>query len=72
MNISKYRNNYEDIIMELSNNIDLAILNEVINNADLIAKNPISDSAIKIIDSTNKLKNYKETIDSAMLILDKK
>lgn len=68
---SKYRSNYEDTILSLEKIIGLSILNEVINNAELISKDAISPEAVKAITNINQLTTFKESLNQAMIILDK-
>lgn len=69
--VSKYRSSYEDTIIHLENVVGLSMLNETINNAELISKNPSSKESIQAIENINKLKQFKETLNETMVILDK-
>jgi hypothetical protein len=69
--IDKYRNAYEDTIINLENMIGLTLLSETINNAEMISKNPISKESLVAISNINNLKQFKETLNDAMQILDK-
>ena len=70
MLISKYRKSYEDTIIELDEAISMAILSEVCENAEKIAKTPAKNSAM--IRKINDLKTFKDTLNEAMKTLDKK
>ena len=69
MLVSKYRKSYEDTIIELDDAISIAILSEVCENADKIAKNPTEASAM--IKKINDLNIFKDTLNDAMKTLDK-
>lgn len=69
--ISKYRTSYEDTIINLENMIGLSVLSETINNAEIISKNPISKESLIAISNINQLKQFKDTLNDAMQILDK-
>lgn len=69
--VSKYRTSYEDTIINLENVIGLSMLNETINNAELISKNPVSKESMDAITNINNLKQFKETLNEVMVILDK-
>jgi hypothetical protein len=69
--VSKYRTAYEDTIINLENVIGLSMLNETINNAELISKNPVSNESMNAIANINNLKQFKETLNEVMVILDK-
>jgi hypothetical protein len=66
--VNKYRKSYEDTIIELEDVISVAILSEVLENAEKIAKKPNSDTIFKI----NQMKMFKDTLNDAMKTLDKK
>tara|TARA_Y100001935_G_scaffold255449_1_gene268551 strand:+ start:2083 stop:2478 length:396 start_codon:yes stop_codon:yes gene_type:complete len=68
--VSKYRKSYEDTIIELEDSINTAILSEVINSAEEVAKDPKSASAT--ITKINGMKAFKDTLNEAMQTLDKK
>lgn len=69
--ISKYRSNYEDTIIQLEKAISIAILSEVVNNAVTISSDPISSNSLKAIANINQLKNFRESLNQSMIILDK-
>lgn len=69
--VSKYRTSYEDTIINLENVIGLSMLNETINNAEVISKNPVSKESMDAITNINNLKQFKETLNEVMVILDK-
>ena len=68
--IGKYRKAYEDTIIELDENVSTVLLSEVVNNAETISQNPsdAQDAIIKI----NNLKAFKDSLNEAMTVLDKK
>jgi hypothetical protein len=70
--ITKYRKFYEDSIINLDSNISTNMLSMVLNNAELISNNPTSDDAQKIINSVNNMKQFRDALNDAMKILDKK
>lgn len=69
--ISKYRSTYEETIIHLENLTGLTLLSETINNAELISSNPISKESLTAISNINNLKQFKETLNDVMNILDK-
>uniref|UniRef100_A0A6C0JTZ2 Uncharacterized protein n=1 Tax=viral metagenome TaxID=1070528 RepID=A0A6C0JTZ2_9ZZZZ len=69
--ISKYRTNYEDTIIQLEKAISIAVLSEVVNNAVTISSDPISSDSLKAIANINQLKNFRESLNQSMIILDK-
>lgn len=69
--INKYRNDYEDTIIHLEKAVAFGLLSEVINNAESISKDPISNESINAINNINSLKIFRESLNTAMLILDK-
>ena len=70
MLVSKYRKSYEDTIIELEDAISVAILSEVCQQAETIAKKPLEETPK--IRKINELKAFKETLNDAMKTLDKK
>ena len=70
--ITKYRKFYEDSIINLDSNISTNMLSMILNNAELISNNPTSDDAQKIINSVNNMKQFRDALNDAMKILDKK
>jgi hypothetical protein len=69
--ISKYRTDYEDTIINLHNQMGLAILKEIINNVQVISNNPTSKKSLKIISQINELEKFKSTLNETIDILDK-
>ena len=69
--ISKYRTDYEDTVINLHNQMGLAILNEIINNVDVISNNPTSKKSLKIISQINEVEKFKSTLNEKIDILDK-
>jgi hypothetical protein len=70
--ITKYRKFYEDSIIDLDSNISTNILSLVLNNAELISRDPGSDDAQKIITKINSMKQFRDGLNDAMKTLDKK
>ena len=69
--ISKYRTDYEDSIINLEKAVSLALVSEVINNAETIASDPVSDDSMKAINNINALRKFRKTLDTSMIVLDK-
>jgi hypothetical protein len=69
--IDKYKKSYEDIIINLENNINFFMLGGIINNAQTISKNPLSPAAMQSINGLNSLKQFKDTLNDGMNFLDK-
>jgi hypothetical protein len=69
--VSKYRSDYEDTIIKLEKGVSTALLSEVINNADTVSADPTSAASIKAITAMNALKDFRETLNQSMIILDK-
>jgi len=59
--ISKYQKSYEDIIINLENNINFFMLGAIINSGETISKKPMDPASIALINSINSLKAYKDT-----------
>jgi len=70
--ISKYRNSYEQTIINLESNVSFALLSAVVNNAESISKNPTSTDSQTMISNINNLKTFRSTLNDAMKILDSK
>ena len=69
--ISKYQKSYEDIIINLENNINYYMLGAIVNSGETISKKPMDPASIALINSINSLKAYKDTLNDAMTFLDK-
>lgn len=69
--ISKYQKSYEDIIINLENNINFFMLGAIINNGETISKKPMDPASIALINSINSLKTFKDTLNDSMAFLDK-
>ena len=67
----KYLRVYEDTIIELSSNIDMYILSEVLKNAESISVDPGTTANQTIIAKLNNAKTFSDTLNHAMSILDK-
>ena len=70
--ITKYRKFYEDSIIDLDSNISTNILSVILNNAELISRDPGGDDAQKIINKVNTMKQFRDGLNDAMKTLDKK
>jgi len=68
----KYLRVYEDTIIDLSSNIDMYILSEVLKNAESISVDPSTTANQLIITKLNNAKAFSDTLNQAMTILDKK
>lgn len=68
---SKYRTSYEDTIINLEKVVGLAMLSEVINNAETISKDPTTEVAQKSMTNINTMESFRASLNQAMLILDK-
>ena len=68
----KYLRAYEDTIIDLSANIDMYILSEVLKNAESISSDPGSTPNQTIITKLNNAKTFSDTLNQAMKTLDKK
>jgi hypothetical protein len=68
--INKYQKSYEDIIINMENNINFYMLGAVINNSETISKNPMDPASIALINSINSLKAFKDTLNDSMSFLD--
>jgi hypothetical protein len=69
--LSKYKKNYEDIIINLENNINFNILNGIVSNSEILSKNPMDPAALQTIASLNSLKTFKDTLNDSMVFLNK-
>ena len=69
--ISKYQKSYEDIIINLENNINFFMLGAIINSGETISKKPMDPASIALINSINSLKAFKDTLNDSMTFLDK-
>ena len=70
LHIDKYRGNYENIIMNLEDWCNATILSTISNNK-INTTDPMSDNTMKTISALNQLKQFKDTLNGAMLYLDK-
>ena len=70
--IDKYTKAYEDTIIDLDSNIDMFILSNVLKNAENISSNPGSDENQKMLVKINNAKAFKDSLNLAIKVLDKK
>lgn len=70
--LHKNRTNYEDMIVALEKNCSEYILKSLMDNAESIASNPESDESQKTITNLNNLAEFRKTLNTAMIVLDKK
>lgn len=71
LHVRKYQKSYEDIIINLENNINFFMLGAIINNGETISKKPTDPTSIALINSINSLKAFKDTLNDSMTFLDK-
>ncbi len=69
--VHKNRSSYEDTIVQLEKVISMNLLSEVINTAENVAADPTTVDSQKTIVSINNLRTFRETLNEAMVILDK-
>jgi len=70
--VDKYSKAYEDTILELDSSIDIFILSEVLKNAETISADPGSDENQKILTQINTAKAFKDSLNYAIKVLDKR
>ena len=68
---SKYRSSYEDTIINLEKAVGLALVSEVVNNAETISADPTTDAAQKAMTNINTMETFRASLNQAMVILDK-
>ena len=68
---SKYRTSYEDTIINLEKAVGLALVSEVVNNAETISADPTTAAAQKAMASINTMETFRASLNQAMVILDK-
>jgi|LakMenEpi03Aug12_release.lakeMendotaPanAssembly.Ray.scaffolds.fasta_scaffold361735_2 hypothetical protein len=66
LNVDKYTKTYEDIIINLENNINYYMLSILLNKAEEISNNPLNDVAQKTINTLNNMKTFKDTLNDSM------
>ena len=69
--IDKYKKTYEDIIINLENNVNYYMLGGIMKSSEIISNNPLSADSQKIISNLNNLKTFKDTLNDSMNFLDK-
>ena len=70
--LHKNRSHYEDMIVALEKNCSEYMLKSLMDNAESIANNPTSDDSQKTISNLNNLAEFRKTLNTAMIVLDKK
>jgi hypothetical protein len=70
--IDKYTKAYEDTIINLDANMDINILFTILQSAEKLASSPLSEENQKLIIGLNNLKSFKDTLNHAIKVLDKK
>lgn len=70
--IDKYSKAYEDTILDLDSNIDIFILSKVLQNAEQISSDPGSIENQKLLTQINNAKAFKDSLNHAIKVLDKK
>jgi hypothetical protein len=71
LNVNKYTKTYEDIIINLENNINYYMLSILLNKAEEISNNPLNDESQKTINSLNNMKTFKDTLNDSMGFLNR-
>jgi hypothetical protein len=70
--VSRYRKNYEDVLIDLDSNMKTYILHGIVNNAEKISLNPGSPEAQKMLTSINTANDFRKTLNDAMTYLKQK
>jgi hypothetical protein len=71
LTITKYRQVYEDVIINLETSAGISMISAIANNAETISKDPASADAQKVITIVNNLKLFKDSLNDTMVVLDK-
>lgn len=71
IDITKYSNTYEDMLINLENNLNYNILGEIMNKSEQLSTNPFDETSQKIIESLNSMKAFKDTLNDSMRFLNK-
>ena len=66
LNVNKYTKTYEDIIINLENNINYYMLSILLNKAEEISNNPLNDESQKTINALNNMKTFKDTLNDSI------
>ena len=69
--ISKYRPDYESILIDLESSIENTMLKHISDSAQVITDNPSSISSIRRMTEINTMFKFIDNINSSMSIMDK-
>ena len=69
LNITKYRKNYEDILIELESFVDTAMFEAIVSNSSVVTAGDAA--SLQIIANVNAYSAYKASLNEAMTFLDK-
>ena len=69
LSIDKYSKAYEDTIVDLYINTEVFILSQILTNAENISADPGSDKNQKLMTTLNNAKEFKLTLNSAIVAL---
>jgi hypothetical protein len=70
--VSRYRKNYEDVLIDMDTNIKTYVLHGIMNNAEKISLNPGSAEAQKMLTAINTANDFRKTLNDAMSYLKQK
>jgi len=68
--IGKYKHDYEDIILELEDYLNLSML-EAVNLLSAVKKDQFDKDDIELIKSINQVNKFRQTLDDVMTFVDK-
>jgi hypothetical protein len=69
--VSKYRPDYESILINLENSIENNMIKHISDSAKTITDNPSSISSIRRMEEINTMFKFIDNVNSSMSILDK-
>ena len=69
---SRYRKNYEDVLIDLDTNMKTYVLHGIMKNAEKLSVDPGSAEAQKVLTAINTANDFRKTLNDAMSYLKQK
>jgi len=70
LDLDVHEETYKSIITNMKDNINLAMVREIVKYSDVISRNPVSEDALKAIAEINTLKQFGDSLDKTGVFLE--
>jgi hypothetical protein len=70
LDLDVHEETYKSIVQNMKDNINLAMVREIVKYSDVISRNPVSEDALKAIAEINSLKQFGDALHTTGVFLE--